>query len=175
MKRSLLATCALAVLLGAFADPSLAADPAKCQLAQLAEWPVRLQGNLPVIEGAINGTKIGVLLDTGAFASLITKAAAVRLDLPTRNTGEIAAGIGGESGVQSTWIRELRIADATREGMRVRVIGERPIPGVDFVLGDDFFRAVDLEFDYRKGMVRVFKPYGPCNATWLAYWDPGAT
>jgi hypothetical protein len=40
--------------------PALAADPPKCQLIKITEWPVRLQRGLPIIEGAINGKKIGV-------------------------------------------------------------------------------------------------------------------
>ena len=164
----------LALLLGVAALPVSAAEPAKCQFARLAEWPVRLQRNLPVVEGAINGNKAGVLLDTGASSSLVTKDAALRLDLFTRGTGQYAIGVGGESTVLATRIRELRIAEATVENMRVRVMGERPIPGVDFILGDDFFRAVDLEFDYAKGMVRVYKPGPGCAKSWLAYWDADA-
>jgi hypothetical protein len=29
---------------------------------------------------------------------------------------------------------------------------------VDFILGDDFFQGWDLEFDYAKGVVRLFQP-----------------
>jgi hypothetical protein len=55
----------------------------------------------------------------------------------------------------------------------VRVVGERPIPNVDFILGDDFFKLVDLEFDYAKGVVRVFQPEN-CKKSFLGYWDPNA-
>ena len=152
-----------------------AAEPAKCALSQVAVWPVRLQGGLPVMEGAINGKKVGVLLDTGAYASLVTKDAARRLDLFTRDTGQYATGVGGDSRVLMTRVKELRIADATVESLRVRVVGERPIAGVDFVLGDDFFRQVDIEFDYAKGVVRLYKPSAECKNAWLAYWDPQAS
>lgn len=161
-----------AALLALLALPGHGAE--SCQLARLAEWPVRLVRGLPVVEGAINGRKAGIMLDTGAYATLITKDAAQRLDLWTRATGEVAAGVGGESRVLWTRVHELRIGDATVPDMRVRVIGERPIPGVDFILGDDFFRAVDLEFDYAHGVVRVYKPSPGCERSWLAYWDPGA-
>jgi predicted aspartyl protease/tetratricopeptide (TPR) repeat protein len=164
---------ALAVLLAVLAFPSLAADPPKCKLVRIAEWPVRLQRGLPIIEGSINGKKIGVLLDTGAYASLVTKAAAEKLDLATRSTSEWMFGVGGESRVFTTRIEELRIAEAVRTGMRVRVGGERPIPGVDFILGDDFFKGIDIEFDYAKGVVRLFQPMD-CKGVSLAYWDKDA-
>ena len=164
---------ALAALLAVLAFPSLAADPPKCKLVRIAEWPVRLQRGLPIIEGSINGKKIGVLLDTGAYASLVTKAAAEKLDLATRSTSEWMAGTGGESRVFTTRIEEIRIAEAVRNGMRVRVGGERPIPGVDFILGDDFFKGVDVEFDYAKGVIRLFHPLD-CKGASLAYWDEKA-
>lgn len=163
----------LAALLALHAPAALAADPPKCRLIRIAEWPVKLQRGLPLVEGAINGKKVGVLLDTGAYASLITKASAERLGLPTRATAEVMAGVGGLSQVHVTRIDTLTIAGATREGMRVRVGGERPIPGVDFVLGDDFFRMVDIEFDYAKGVIRLFQPEG-CDGRALGYWDPKA-
>jgi lipoprotein NlpI/predicted aspartyl protease len=163
----------LAVLLVALALPSPAEEPRKCKLVRIAEWPVRWQGRLPVIDGEINGNKIGVLLDTGAYASLITKAAAERLGLPTQSTSEWMAGFGGASRVYMTRIQELRIGAAVRTHYRVRVGGERPIAGVDFILGDDFFKDVDLEFDYAKGVVRLFRPLD-CKGVALAYWDSGA-
>src|SRR5258708_30819285 len=93
---------ALAVLLAVLAFPSLAADPPKCKLVRIAEWPVRLQRGLPIIEGSINGKKVGVLLDTGAYASLVTKAAAEKLRLATRSTSARMFGVGGESRVFTT-------------------------------------------------------------------------
>lgn len=162
-----------AVLLAAMAFPAAAAD-APCQLSQVASWPVRLQRNLPMVEGAINGRKAGIMLDTGAYASMVTKDAARRMDLDTRDTGQYASGVGGDSRVLMTRVKELRIADAAVEGMRVRVIGERPIAGVDFILGEDFFRKVDIEFDYAKGAVRIFKPSAACKAAFLGYWDAKA-
>ena len=166
----LFAILALAV---APSTPCLAADPPKCRLIRIAEWPVRLQNGLPIIEGSINGKKIGILLDTGAYASLITKSSAEKLGLATRGTSEFMIGVGGESRIFVTRLDEFKIGDAVRTGWRVRVGGERPIPGVDFVLGDDFFKLVDLEFDYAKGVMRLFQPEN-CKSAHLGYWDPGA-
>jgi len=116
---------------------------------------------------------VGVLLDTGAYASSMTKASADKLDIPTRPTNEIVAGFGGTSRVFLTTLEEVKLGEAVRKNWRVRVIGERPIPNVDFILGDDFFKLVDLEFDYAKGVVRVFQPEN-CKKSFLGYWDPNA-
>jgi predicted aspartyl protease/tetratricopeptide (TPR) repeat protein len=164
---------ALTLLILALCAPALAQEP-KCQLVKIAEWEVGLQRGLPIVEGAINGKKIGVLLDTGAYASLITKDAASRLGLPLRGTrAESIIGFGGESDVHVALVDELHIAGASRNNLRVRVSGERPIRGVDFILGDDFFRNLDMEFDYSKNMVRLFTARNCRNAP-LAYWDRNA-
>ena len=57
---------------------------ASCQLTKVAEWPVRLERNKLIVDGAINGQKIGVLLDTGATTTLIFRAATERLGLVRR-------------------------------------------------------------------------------------------
>ncbi|HSW83901.1 MAG TPA: aspartyl protease family protein [Usitatibacter sp.] len=161
------------LLLTVFAAPAFAQAP-KCQLVRVAEWEVKFQNGLPIIEGAINGKPIGVLLDTGAFASLITKDAASRLGLALRGArAESMIGIGGESDVHVAFIEELYIGGSIRNNYRVRVGAERPIRGVDFILGDDFFQSWDLEFDYPKGVVRLFQPRN-CKDAPLAYWDRNA-
>ena len=170
MIRSILSACAALAI--AWGSPALGAD-SKCKLIRIAEWPVRFQGNLPVIEGAIDGKKVGILLDTGAYASLVTKDAAERLGLATRITNDFAQGVGGASRILVTRLQELRVGDAVRTNVRVRVAGEQPIRGVDFILGDDFFKNIDMEFDYSKGVIRLFQAQD-CKGAALAYWDPGA-
>jgi len=165
--------CALGALLGAPAFPSLAADPPKCKLVRIVEWPVQFRNRIPVIEGAINGNKVGVLLDTGAYASLLTKSAAEKLGLYASSTAEVLMGVGGESRMLIARIDELRIGAAIRKDIRVRVGGERPLAGVDFILGDDFFKELDVEFDYAKGVVRLFQALD-CKSVPLAYWDSNA-
>src|SRR5258708_29477504 len=117
---------ALGVLVAVLSFPSLAADPPKCKLVRIAEWPVRLKRGLPIIEGSINGKKIGVLLDTGAYASMVTKAAAEKLGLSTRSTSEGMAGVGGEARAFTTRHEEIRLAESVRNGMRVRSGRGRP-------------------------------------------------
>lgn len=160
-----------AALLAAVVLP--AAAQSQCKLIRVAEWPIKFQRGLPTIDGEINGKKVGILLDTGAFASMITKSAVEKLQISTRETAEYVYGVGGASKILLTRIDELRIGGAARQNMRVRVGGERPIAGVDFILGDDFFNAVDLEFDYAKGAMRLFLPEG-CKGSFLGYWDPKA-
>ncbi|HXF77285.1 MAG TPA: aspartyl protease family protein [Usitatibacter sp.] len=162
---------ALALVL---AGSAFAAEPAKCKFVRIAEWPVRLRGGLPIVEGEIDGKKVGVLVDTGAYLSLITNSAAQRLGLETRSTFEWVSGFGGASRVLATRIEEIRIGNMVSKHLRVRVSGERPFPGVDLILGEDFFQQVDLEFDYAHGVVRLFQPLDCGKDVPLSYWDPNA-
>lgn len=164
---------ALALALLAIALPSPAAEPAKCRLLKIAEWPVKLERDLPVIEGAINGRQVGILLDTGASVSLLTNAAAERLGLFTYGTSQLMSGIGGTSRLREARLEELRIGDAVQKGMSVRVGVERDFPGIDFILGDDFFQQMDVEFDYARSVIRLFKPRD-CRGAFLAYWNADA-
>ena len=164
----------LGAVLAALGLAARAADPPPgCKLARIVEWPVQFRGGVPVIEGAINGKKIGVLLDTGAFASVLTKAAADRLGVYTRATSEYMYGMGGETRLFVAMLDELRVGNMVRKDIRVRVGGERDLRGIDFVLGDDFFKELEIEFDYAKGVIRVFRAH-ECKGVSLSYWDRNA-
>jgi predicted aspartyl protease len=155
------------------AAPAWAQDAAKCRLAKIAEWTVKLGTNQPIIDGAINGKPVGVMLDTGASQTLLMKAAAERLDVPTRPTQEFMVGFGGQSRVFVTTLEEVRIGDAVRKNWRMKVAGEGAFRGTDLILGDDFFKVVDMEFDYAKGVIRLFQPEN-CQKSFLGYWDANA-
>ena len=165
----------IALILSLLALPAPAEDaPAGCKLVQIANWHVRFLDKHPVLDGYVNGKKIGVLIDTGAYVSLLTKSAAERLGLQTRETGERMVGVGSEvTRVLQARLEDVRIGDFEAKELRVRVAGEHPFAGMDFVLGQDFLQNVDIEFDYANGMVRLFKPID-CKDRNLAYWDANA-
>jgi predicted aspartyl protease len=132
---------------------------------------VRLVRGHLVVDGAINGRKIGVMLDTGA-SSFILRAATERLELPRQDAkGSRAYGVGGESKVDVVFMTEFAIGNATRKGWRVHSVGHHDFgEGIEFVLGEDFFRSVDVEFDLAHGAVRLFQAQD-CARAWLGYWS----
>ncbi len=144
---------------------------AGCTLARIAEWTSKAGGNQFVIDGEINGRKIGILLDTGAHTTLINRAAADKLGLRDRvSSGYQFFGIGGESTAEIVAIDEFRIGGAARRDFRMLVAGERGFgPGIAVILGDDFLQQVDLEIDLSQGVVRLFSARD-CDGAWLAYW-----
>jgi len=160
------------VLVAAFGlscAPAVAAS--SCKLAKIAEWRVSPQAGALIIEGAINGQKVGVLLDTGAYRSTVLRAAADRLGLTRQEAkGYRAVGVGGETYVEQTVIDEFRIGQSVRKNWRVMVLGERDLGGEYAVLlGAEFFELVDVEFDLANGAVRLFQAQD-CGDTPLAYW-----
>jgi predicted aspartyl protease len=142
----------------------------QCKLVRIEEWPVRLVHSHLMIDGVINGKKIGIVLDTGAERSMIFRASAMRLDLPRHwYAGERVLGIGGTSQVEYAHVAEFRIGEASRNEWDLTVAGEHAEEGVDFLLGDDFFQVFDVEFDLAHNAVRLFQPQD-CDRVSLAYW-----
>lgn len=153
---------------------STAADPpGKCTLARIAEWPVRPMPGGPVVDGMINGQKVGILIDTGATKTMVLRSAARRLGLIRHgDQGSQALGIGGETAVESVLIDELKIGDAVRKSWRMLVTGESDFGDVAMLLGEDFFQLVDVEFDLAHDAVRLFQAKD-CAGRSLAYWSTG--
>lgn len=156
----------------AFCASADAIAASNCQLAQIADWPARLVAGHPVVDGSVNGKKVGVALDTGGVSS-ITRPAADRLGLTRRTArGYRIYGVGGEGYVESSLVDEFKVGTLTRKDWDVMVAGDRDLgPSIDVILGEDVFSQVDLEFDLHHGRVRLFQPKG-CEASALAYWSP---
>ena len=145
-----------------------------CRLMKIAEWFVTPQSGRLIVDGAINGQKIGILFDTGAASSLVQRAAADRLGLTRQEAkGYRAAGVGGGTYVEYAVIEELKLGTASRKNWRVFVMGERDLGrAYAFVLGYDFFEQVDIEFDLANNAVRLFQTQD-CGDAPLAYWARG--
>jgi predicted aspartyl protease len=142
-----------------------------CKMVRTEEWPVRLVHNKLIVDGAINGQKVGVMLDTGATRTLILRSAAARLGLSTRwARGYPMFGVGGTTDVEVTSIAEFTVGQATRKGWRMIVAGEHdPGDDVAVLLGEDFFHHFDVEFDLAHNAVRLYQP-SDCAGVSLAYW-----
>ena len=168
--RAVLATVGLASCL-ATTCASHAAATGKCTLARTAEWPVRTARGVPIVDGAINGHKVGIMLDTGAGVSLLMRPAAERLGLVRYDTrSNRIIGVGGETKVETVSIDEFVIGGDKRRNFRMLVAGEHEFGGdVAVILGEDFFRQVDIEFDLAHETVRLFQVQN-CEGKSLAYW-----
>ncbi|MDE1145727.1 MAG: aspartyl protease family protein [Azospirillaceae bacterium] len=143
-----------------------------CHLNKVAELPIRLEQNQPIVEGSINGKPIRALLDTGSYRTVLTSAGAQRLglDVTKHYSAGKAVGVGGEVGIGSTPVDELVVGSWKMKDLKLQVIGTGNVgPGVELILGQDIFSQSDIELDFAGGMVRFFKPEG-CDGVPLAYW-----
>jgi clan AA aspartic protease (TIGR02281 family) len=145
-----------------------------CKLVRIAEWTVQPQSGSLVVEGQINGQKVGILLDTGASQSVLLRAAADRLGLTRYEArGYRVVGIGGETHAEYVTLDEFKLGQAVRRNWRVLVVGERDLGrDVALLLGYDVFEQVDVEFDLASNAVRLFQPQD-CGDLPLAYWARG--
>jgi len=146
---------------------------AECKFVKTAEWTVNAGGDILVVEGTINGAKLGVALDTGTNVSRIAGSAADRLGLVRRDAGGMYTLSSGGNAVDANSIREFRVGGSTlRDWGKLIVEGAE---GRDYavVLGYDFFQQLDVEFDLANNAVRLFQPQG-CGDLSLAYWAPRA-
>ena len=147
------------------------AQPAKCKLAKVVDWPVRMVGSHIVVDGAINDQKVGITLDTGAQRSLILRSTAVRLDLPRLEApGLRMFGVGGETRMEIASVDDFKLGEVSTKGMQLYVAGERDFgAGFDVLLGEDFLRRFDVEFDLANRAVRLYQSSN-CDGVSLAYW-----
>jgi len=140
-----------------------AAAASDCKLIRIEEWPVRMERNLPIIDGEINGNKVAILIDTGSQRSFVTRSAVARMMLTRTNVGT--------TGLESVRLEELRIGPAKRKDWNVLISPEQDFGAqvVSLILGYDFFAAVDFEFDLANRVVRLFRARD-CAGSPLAYW-----
>jgi predicted aspartyl protease len=171
--RSLLLVASLAA--GVFAlAPASAEAASSCKMARIAELPVRVLHNKLIVDGAINGRYVGILLDTGAAITMIPRPTADRLGLSRQAApGYRMFGIGGETNAESALVDEFKIGQASVKRRRFLVAGERELGDeVGVILGEDFFYELEVEFDLAHNTVRLFQSKD-CDGTSLAYWASG--
>ena len=154
-------------------EPALA--QATCRFVRIVDWPVRIVRSHIIVDGAINGQKVGIFLDTGGARSLVMRSAATRLDLPRRDApGVRMFGIGGETKAEIAVIDEFKLGEMPIKGLQLLVAGEGDSgPDFDVLLGEDFLYRFDVEFDLPHNAVRLYQPKD-CATASLAYWTKDA-
>jgi tetratricopeptide (TPR) repeat protein len=171
-KASLLAQFAALALILMLAAPR-ARSAETCKLGRVAEIPITMSGFRPLISAKINGQDARFVLDSGAFFSLISSATAAEynLRLQMAPNGLRLEGVGGSVAAQLTTVKEFGLAGALIPHVEFLVGGSEV--GSEGLLGQNFLFRWDVEYDFSKGVVRLFKVEG-CGKANLAYWrTPG--
>lgn len=136
------------------------APPTACRLEQLAELPVRLLGNVPIVPVRINGQDAILVLDTGSDATVLTRTAARRLGIAEPAERRRLAGAGGPADVGVARLETLGLGAITVPNARV-LLGESPNPPLDGVLGIDILVAYELELDPVRNRMALYRAR-PC-------------
>jgi predicted aspartyl protease len=154
-----------------------AADDQQCRFVRIAELPLSYTGSgLQVTtEGTINHAPAIVLVDTGAYDSMLTRTATERLGLALNMTGRYAEGIGGYSRVYAARVTDFTFGAAKAAKGWFPVIGDTgDAPTFDAIAGAPFLLQADMEVDLPGKKMKFFRTLGNCAERSLAYWDPNA-
>jgi tetratricopeptide (TPR) repeat protein len=145
----------------------------RCTLGKVAELPIAMAGTRPVITAKINNQEARFVLDSGAFFSMMSAATAAQFNLKLKRApfGLTVQGIGGSVSPEVATVKEFGIAGRLIPNVEFLVGGSEV--GSEGLIGQNFLEQWDVEYDFSKGVVRLFKPEG-CRKYRLAYWvTPG--
>ncbi len=160
----------LYALLGALFQPFLA--HAECKRAAV-DLPVTISGTRALIDAKINRQDVRLLVDSGAFFSIISAATAeeFKLKMGPAPPGLELRGLGGATQQPSVAMaKPFSIANANIPNMEFLVAGSEAGSGSSGVLGQNFLVNWNVEYDLAKGAIRLFKD-SDCSRQFLAYWD----
>jgi predicted aspartyl protease len=153
----------------------LASEPRQawsgCKL-QSFEIPVRMVGSRPIATLGLNGSQVPMLVDSGAFFSLLTDSTALQLDLPLRRLPE---GVRIEGYTGRVDAKLTRVSKVQFNGVEIPnvefIVGVNELgAGIMGVLGRNFLSMADTEYDLAHGVVRLMFPKGECKDINFAYW-----
>ena len=162
--RLLGAACALLPLAHAAAQT--------CTYTPIARLPLRYSGTGLEItaEGSINGTPAELLVDTGAYATALTRTGTERRGIRLYATGRHAQGFGGSSPIYASIVNEFIVGPVRAGRSNMPVIGSfGDTPSYDGILGAPFLFQTDVEISLSTKQLSFFVPE-KCGGTWLGYW-----
>ncbi|MFG6455641.1 aspartyl protease family protein [Roseateles sp. BYS96W] len=145
---------------------------ADCHLSQM-EIPVRIVNHRPVATLTLNGTEVPMLLDSGAYFSVLPLSTATQLGLRLQPAPGRVVVRGYTGKVQD--LRMTRVDKVSLQGSEIADVdflvgGNELGSGIQGVLGRNFLSIADTEYDLAHGIVRLVFPKGDCKATNLADW-----
>jgi predicted aspartyl protease/tetratricopeptide (TPR) repeat protein len=141
-----------------------------CQLQQIAELPVTMEGGQPLVDLSLNGRPVRFLVDTGAFATLLTRPGAEALGLkPVQIDGVTLYG-GGPFGAGKVRIQDLKLGATALHDFDMIVTGRMESDRFVGRLGRDVLLSRnDLELDLAHHVVRLIQPKD-CQGDQVVYW-----
>jgi hypothetical protein len=172
--RSRLTACL--ALLSLWITPNSVAG--ECKLGKIVEFPITVAGLRPQVTAQINGTDVRLMVDSGAFFSLISPASAAELNLALRPAPWelVFRGANGGARASMTKVKEFALSGQKFHDIDFLVAGSQADEGSVGVLGQNILHFADVEYDLAHGVIRLMKPLDCGNKAGFAYWtDPSSS
>ena len=135
------------------------------------DLPVTIAGTRPTITAKINGMDARFIVDSGAFFSMISAAAAEEFKLRTSEAphGLRVSGIGGVTVPTVATVKTFTLANVAVPNVEFLVGGSAVGSGSIGVIGQNLLEIWDVEYNLAAGMIRLMKDED-CRKAMLAYW-----
>jgi len=144
---------------------------AACNLAKLVDIPLTMSGTRPLVKAKINDEDVQFVIDSGAFYSTISAGSAAQLKLRLSPTppGFRLMGINGAVSTSLANVKVLTFAGVPIPNVQFLVGGSEVGRDSVGLLGQNFLRIADVEYDLANGAIRLWRAE-KCEHTLLAYW-----
>ncbi|TPG18678.1 hypothetical protein EAH87_11405 [Sphingomonas koreensis] len=164
-RRSIGAAATIAALLAA----GSAKAESKCSVGVMLTLPVTMAGRQPTVPVTINGHKLMLIADSGAFFSTLSPDTAAEYGLKLHDApfGFYMTGIGGRAEASVATVADFELSGQTIHHVDFLVGGSTV--GQAGLLGQNVLGIADAEYDLANGAVRLIKAKD-CGHTNLAYW-----
>jgi predicted aspartyl protease len=135
--------------------------PPNCAIHPVTRLDFQEMGGLPIVEVQINGRPVKMIVDTGAQRTLLTEAAAKRLDLPV-DIGRFSqtVGVGGPTTEWDVKLDQLVVGGVRFPVERMAVSGfnipSRDGDAPEGLLGADILLGFDLDIDFSAGAITLY-------------------
>lgn len=165
-------------ILGASLTPATAfAASDDCKLKILLELPITMGGSFrPMADAKINGHDVTLLIDSGAFYSMLSPSTAAEFGLRLEPVPWLTvSGVGGGTVSPKLTNATLTLAGVTIPRKLEFLVGGNEVGGgARGAIGQNILRIADVEYDLANGVIRLIKPEGKCKSMRPTYWaKPG--
>ena len=142
---------------------------AACEVGQLLEFKITMQGATPLADIGVNGRTLPFIIDSGAFFSTISPGTAQELGLPLQYSPVRVEGVGGEAGrTYLTRVQTLDLAGNPLHNIQFVVAGSEF--GAAGLIGQNILGIGDVEYDLGHGAIRLMRAAGCSRNDDFAYW-----
>jgi len=143
---------------------------ARCQINPV-ELPVKMVGMRPIATVGLNGKQVPLLLDTGAFFSMLMASTAAELNLKLLRSPYQISGLNGRiDAARLTTVDHVKFLDGELKDIEFLVGGNEIGETAMGVIGRNILSAVDMEYDLAHGVVRFVMTNDDCAHANMAYW-----